>query len=39
GIEEIAFMCGYKSPVHFSRQFKQINDSSPKEWRIMNNES
>ena len=33
GVEEIAFICGYKNPVHFSRQFKQITGHSPKEWR------
>ena len=32
-IEEIAYLCGYKSAVHFSRQFKQIRGTSPTEWR------
>jgi len=37
GVEQIAFVCGYKNPVHFSRQFKQITGHSPKEWRSINN--
>ena len=32
-IEEIAFECGYKNPVHFSRQFKQLCDLPPLEYR------
>lgn len=32
-IEEIAFECGYKNPVHFSRQFKQMCSISPLEYR------
>lgn len=32
-IDEIAFLCGYKSVVHFSRQFKKIVGISPTEWR------
>ncbi len=36
GVEEIAFICGYKNPVHFSRQFKQITGNSPTEWRREN---
>lgn len=36
GIEETAFLCGYKNAVHFSRQFKQAMGQSPKEWREQN---
>lgn len=32
-VEEVAFACGYKNVVHFSRQFKQISGESPSEWR------
>lgn len=32
-IEEIAFECGYKNPVHFSRQFKQVCDIPPLGYR------
>ena len=35
-IEEIAFECGYKNPVHFSRQFKQVCDLSPLAYRKQN---
>ena len=36
GVEEIAFECGYKNTVHFSRQFKQLTGMSPSEWRKKN---
>ncbi|MDO5125561.1 MAG: AraC family transcriptional regulator [Ruminococcus sp.] len=32
-IDEIGYRCGYKSPVHFSRQFKQITGCSPSKWK------
>lgn len=32
-VEDIAFTCGYKNAVHFSRQFKQAAGISPSEWR------
>lgn len=32
-IVEIGLRCGYNSPVHFSRQFKQITKLSPSEYR------
>ncbi len=32
-IEEIAFKSGYKTVVHFSRQFKKQTGISPSEWR------
>lgn len=32
-IAEIGEKCGYNSPVHFSRQFKQITGYSPAEYR------
>ncbi len=32
-INEISFMCGYSSTVHFSRQFKQHTGKSPSEYR------
>ena len=32
-IEEIAFTCGYRNTVHFSRQFKQLTGAAPSEWR------
>lgn len=35
-VEEIAFTCGYKNSVHFSRQFKQAAGVSPSEWRKNN---
>ncbi|MBR1723503.1 MAG: helix-turn-helix transcriptional regulator, partial [Ruminococcus sp.] len=35
-IEEIATRCGYKSLIHFSRQFRKITGSSPTEWRREN---
>ncbi len=31
--EEIAVRCGYASPEHFSRQFKQHTGTSPDQWR------
>ena len=31
--EEIALRCGYTSPEHFSRQFKQHTGLSPDQWR------
>ena len=31
--EEIASRCGYASPEHFSRQFKQYTGMSPDQWR------
>ncbi len=30
-VEEVAYACGYKNVVHFSRQFKQIIGRSPRE--------
>ena len=36
GVEEIAFICGYKNSVHFSRQFKQMTGHSPTDWRREN---
>ncbi len=35
-VEEIAYTCGYKNAVHFSRQFKQAAGMSPSEWRKNN---
>ena len=35
-VEDIAFSCGYKNSVHFSRQFKQTEGFSPSEWRKKN---
>lgn len=35
-VEEIAFICGYRNTVHFSRQFKQAEGGSPSEWRKKN---
>ncbi|MBQ8967355.1 AraC family transcriptional regulator [Ruminococcus sp.] len=35
-VEEVAFTCGYKNAVHFSRQFKQAAGVSPSEWRKNN---
>lgn len=35
-IEEVAFTCGYKNAVHFSRQFRQMVNVSPSEWRKTN---
>ncbi|MCR5022198.1 MULTISPECIES: AraC family transcriptional regulator [Ruminococcus] len=35
-VEDIAFTCGYKNAVHFSRQFKQATTLSPSEWRKNN---
>ena len=32
-IEEIAFACGYRSTIHFSRQFKQVSGVTPSDWR------
>ena len=32
-IEEVAFTCGYKNAVHFSRQFKQVSGMTPSQWR------
>ena len=32
-IDEIASRCGYRSVVHFSRQFKKTVGISPSEWR------
>lgn len=32
-IDEISYRCGYKSPVHFSRQFKQVTGRSPSKWK------
>lgn len=32
-IEEISYRCGYKSTVHFSRQFKQITGYAPSKWK------
>ena len=32
-IEEIAARCGYKSVIHFSRQFHKLTGVSPSEWR------
>lgn len=34
--EEIALRCGYASPEHFSRQFKQHTGMSPDQWRRKN---
>ncbi len=34
--EEIALRCGYASPEHFSRQFKQHTGLSPDQWRRSN---
>lgn len=35
-VEEIAFKSGYKTAVHFSRQFKSITGMSPTQWRRAN---
>ena len=32
-LQEIAVRCGYASPEHFSRQFKQHTGLSPDQWR------
>ena len=32
-VEEIAFECGYRTTVHFSRQFKQMTGTTPTKWR------
>lgn len=32
-IEDVAFSCGYKNTVHFSRQFKQTTGMTPSQWR------
>ncbi|MBR6101445.1 MAG: helix-turn-helix transcriptional regulator [Ruminococcus sp.] len=32
-IEDVAFSCGYKNTVHFSRQFKQVAGVTPSQWR------
>ncbi len=32
-VEEIAFKSGYKTSVHFSRQFKSVTGMSPTQWR------
>ncbi|MGN0633686.1 MAG: AraC family transcriptional regulator [Oscillospiraceae bacterium] len=32
-VDEIGCLCGYKSTVHFSRQFKQITGISPSKWK------
>ncbi|MFV8818007.1 AraC family transcriptional regulator [Haliea sp. E17] len=32
-IAEIAFRVGFKSPAHFSRMFKRVNDLGPREYR------
>ncbi|MBR4555155.1 MAG: helix-turn-helix transcriptional regulator [Ruminococcus sp.] len=32
-VEEVAFSCGYKNTVHFSRQFKQVSGVAPSQWR------
>jgi DNA-binding response OmpR family regulator len=34
-ITSIAFECGYNDPAYFSRVFKQENNVTPQEWRVM----
>ena len=38
-INEIAYMCGYKSPNHFIRIFKKIKGLSPQKFRGLNMQS
>ncbi len=33
-ISEIAYMVGYKNPTHFNRIFKQLNQMTPKQYRM-----
>ena len=37
-IKDVALMCGYRDPYHFSRVFKQKHGLSPEEWRKLNQE-
>lgn len=33
-ISEISYMVGYKNPTHFNRIFKQLNQMTPKQYRL-----